>query len=62
MSISAQEFKEQIRRNREFCFCGEKLKVGRSGEGYCPRCNVFEPGIEIGGITYKNGCRELVRS
>lgn len=62
MSVSTKEFKEQLRKNREFCFCGERLKVGRNGELYCPKCSVFEPGLELGGITYKNGCREVVRA
>ncbi len=62
MSISTKEFKEQLKKNKEYCFCGEKLKKGRNGELYCPRCNVFEPGLELGGITYLNGCREEVRA
>ena len=41
MSVSTKEFKEQLRRNRDYCFCGEKLKVGRDGIPYCPICNAI---------------------
>ena len=61
MSISTKEFREKLKRNRDRCFCGERLKVGRDGV-YCPHCDVFEHGIEVGGIIYSNGCREVVRA
>ena len=62
MSISTKEFRERLRENKTRCFCGTRLKMGRSGVPYCPRCSVFEPGLEVGGVTYLNGYREVVRS
>jgi len=62
MSISTKEFRERLKRNRDRCFCGERLKAGRDGRYYCPHCDVFEPGTEVGGVIYSNGCREVVRA
>lgn len=61
MSVSTKEFKEQLRKNREFCFCGERLKVGWDGVKYCPKCKLRH-GEVIGWVTYKNGCTEVVRA
>lgn len=60
MSVSAKAFKEQLRRNRDYCFCGERLRVGRDGKKYCPRCHA-QYGEVVGWITYKNGMSEVVR-
>lgn len=60
MSVSSREFKKQIKENKELCFCGERLKVGRDGERYCPKCNLVQGDI-VGWVTYLNGCTEVIR-
>lgn len=68
MSVSTKEFKEQLRRNRDYCFCGEKLKVGRDGIPYCPICNAIHhldlgekiPKEAVGMVRFLNGERVFI--